>query len=127
MEVPSETVSLLERLSGGIPVALLALIILVVVWRFHLAKSGEWDAERVALLADHEVERRAWEAERTALHRQLLEQASTYGSEALKMQATLSDRVIETTRDQAPLMKQAVDVLGRVALMLENETRAGRR
>lgn len=116
--MPSENLDLLKYLSGGIPVALFALLIVIVLWRERKEREKVWEAklaERDAVIAD--------------LHAHLLTQANTFSEEMLDTSTRLQERMLTQWTENAPLFKQAVDVLKQALqeLAVASATRQGGR
>lgn len=103
----SDTIELLKYLSGGIPVAFVGIVIVVVLWRDRGEREKVWEA-RLKVKDDWIAERDATIAD---LNAQLLSQANEYSDEMLATHTRLQERMLTQWTENAPLFKQAVDVL----------------
>lgn len=111
--------SLLSSLSGGIPVALFALVIVVVLWRENQRIRSEADLALRGKDAEYDVMVKVKDADIAALNKRLLDLTSEFSAELLSTHSKLSERMLEQTRENVPLLKQAVDVLRQAVDMIE--------
>jgi hypothetical protein len=105
--MPSENLDLLKYLSGGIPVAFFALLLLIVLWRERGEREKVWEAR----LAAKDVVIEAKDQVIDDLNARLLQQANDYSDEMLATHSRLQERMLTQWTENAPLFKQSVEVL----------------
>jgi hypothetical protein len=105
--MPSENLDLLKYLSGGIPVAFFALLLLIVLWRERGEREKVWEAR----LAAKDVVIEAKDQVIDDLNARLLQQANDYSDEMLATHSRLHERMLTQWTENAPLFKQSVEVL----------------